>query len=48
MTEGVIEVMDTERYASNSLYHREMLKPVVEGLKSMLEKFKKYEPNTVK
>lgn len=48
MTEGIIEIMDTERYQSNSLYHREMLKSVVDVLKNMLEKFKKYEPNTVK
>jgi hypothetical protein len=48
MTEGVIEVLEEELYTSNINYIREMLKPVIEGLKSVLEKYKKYESSTSK
>ncbi len=48
ITEGVIDELKTELETTVILAYSNMIKPVVEALESMLDKFKKYEFSTIK
>lgn len=47
LTEGLIDVYETEVLTTNSKYVRDMLSEVINGLKRILSKFNSYEPNTI-